>query len=95
MFLIDTDHLGIIQRETQPQYSRLLSRIQEHPPNEFFVAIISFHEQVSGWNSYINRARTPTAVVRAYAMLHQILTDFVRMSVVQVDNAAAAEFDAL
>ena len=95
MFLLDTDHLGILQRQTEPEFSRLIRRIGEHRPTDFFVPIVSFHEQVSGWNTYLHRARTPEAVVRAYVMFQQILADFARMAVAPFDAAAAVEFDAL
>jgi len=95
VFLLDTDHLGIIQRQTQPEFSRLIGRIGQHPPAVFFAPIISFHEQVSGWNAYLHRARTSEAIVRAYAMFQQILADFARMSVVPFDAPAAAAFEAL
>jgi tRNA(fMet)-specific endonuclease VapC len=65
LFLLDTDHLGIMQRQTEPEFSRLIGRIGEHQPTEFLIPIVSFHEQVSGWNAYLHRARTPEAVVRA------------------------------
>ncbi|MGD9632519.1 MAG: type II toxin-antitoxin system VapC family toxin [Pirellulales bacterium] len=95
MYLLDTDHLGIIQRQTEPEFSRLLGRIGKHQPAEFFVPIVSFHEQVSGWNAYLQRARSIESVVRAYAMFQQILVDFARMAVVPFDTPAAREFDAL
>ena len=95
MFVLDTDHLGIIQRQTQPEFSRLIVRIGQHPPAAFFAPIVSFHEQVSGWNAYLHRARTPEAVVRAYAMFQQILADFARMNVVPFDAPAVETFEAL
>jgi tRNA(fMet)-specific endonuclease VapC len=95
LYLLDTDHLGIIQRQTQPEFARLMNRIGQRSPAEFFVPIISFHEQVSGWNAYLHRARTPDGVVRAYAMFQQILLDFARMSVVPFDAVAANHFEAL
>ncbi|MEX2093033.1 MAG: type II toxin-antitoxin system VapC family toxin [Pirellulales bacterium] len=92
---MDTDHLGIIQRQTQPEFSRLIGRIGQHPPADYFAPIICFHEQVAGWNAYLHRARTPEAVVRAYAMFQQILADFARMNVVPFDPPAAEAFEAL
>ena len=32
MFLLDTDHVGIIQRLTEPAYNRLAARMAGHPP---------------------------------------------------------------
>ena len=81
MFLLDTDHIGIVQRQTTPEFPRLLSRLKAHDPTVFYISIISFHEQVVGWNAYLNRARSPEAVVRAYEMFQNILRDFATMAV--------------
>lgn len=72
-----------------------MGRIGKHRSVDFFVSIVSFHEQVSGWNAYLNRSRSSTSVVRAYSMFQQILADFARMAVLPFDGFAAAEFDHL
>ena len=95
MFLLDTDHIGIIQRRTQPEFGKLWERISRHPPHALYVPIISFHEQVLGWNAYLNRARGAAGIVRAYEMFEQILTDFAAVQVAPFDDAAAVQFDSL
>jgi len=95
VFLLDTDHLGILQDRVQPECQRLLDRIAQHPPTEFYVSIVSFHEQVVGWNAYLNRARTITGVVSAYQMFHDILADFASMQVLPFDNDAGNRFESL
>lgn len=95
MIVLDTDHIGIIQRRKEPQYSRLAARLRQPTCLDFFVTIISFHEQVSGWNRYVHRARAPEQVVRAYAMFEQILADFATQQVLPFDQAAAAAFQSL
>lgn len=39
MFLIDTDHFTILQRQTQPEFGRLWPRVARQPAAEFFVAV--------------------------------------------------------
>ena len=95
MYLLDTDHIGIFQRRTQPEFARLLARIRQRPQTEFFTPIVSFHEQVLGWNAYINRARDQEGVIRAYSMFERILADFSVAQVVPFDQAAAQVFDSL
>jgi len=89
MFLLDTDHVGILQRQTQPEFSRLMTRIAAHSSAELVVSIVSFHEQVLGWNSYIGRASDQAGVVLAYRMFQQLLTDFAKTRVLPFDAAAA------
>jgi tRNA(fMet)-specific endonuclease VapC len=95
MFLLDTDHIGIIQQQTQPEFSRLLQRMNQHQVGDFFFPIISFHEQVLGWNTYINQARASSGVIRGYLMFQQILADFGAAQVLPFDQAAANSFDSL
>ena len=66
MFVLDTDHLGILQRQTDPQCGNLTRRILQYPQASFFVTIVSFHEEVLGWNAYLSRARDASGVVRCY-----------------------------
>lgn len=94
MFLLDTDHLGVLQQRATPESGRLRARMDRHPPDAFFVSIISFHEQVAGWNAYINVAKDRSGVVRAYRMFEQILVDFAAGRVLSFDVAAADVFDA-
>jgi tRNA(fMet)-specific endonuclease VapC len=93
MYLLDTDHLGILQHETRPEFGRLTARIAEFEPSDFFVSIVSFHEQVAGWNTYLHRAKDPAGVVKAYAMFETILTrnrrDFERIPGVNVEDWTA------
>ncbi len=95
MYLLDTDHISIIQRQTEPEFSRFTARIESHHLTDFFVPIISFHEQIVGWNSYLNRATKPEAVVRAYAMFQNILADFSAMRVASFDTPSAEQFEIL
>ncbi|MBM4094099.1 MAG: type II toxin-antitoxin system VapC family toxin [Planctomycetes bacterium] len=95
MFLLDTDHLGILQDRVQPECQRLLARITRFPATAFYVSIVSFHEQIMGWNAYLNRARAITGVVSAYQMFQDILSDFVAMQVLPFDDAAGNQFETL
>jgi tRNA(fMet)-specific endonuclease VapC len=95
MFLLDTDHIGIIQGRTIPEFERLWHRMEKHDASLFFVPIISFHEQVLGWNAYIGRATGTAGVVRAYQMFERILADFSASQLRSFDNQAAAIFDSL
>jgi len=95
VFLLDTDHLGILQDRVQPECRRLVARITQFPAPAFFVSIVSFHEQVVGWNAYLNRARAITGVVSAYQMFQDILADFVAMQVLPFDDAAGTQFEML
>jgi tRNA(fMet)-specific endonuclease VapC len=95
MFIFDTDHIGIIQWQSEPEYSNLMRRISQHAATDFFVTIASFHEEILGWNAYIAGAKKIEGVVKGYSRLLQILTDFNAAQVLPFDDAAAAEFTRL
>ena len=95
MFLLDTDHVTISQQQTTPAYDRLIWRVRQHSPTDFFVSIISFHEQVMGWNAYISQAQNVTSVVRGYERLQRVLSNFSEAQVIPFDSAAASTFDDL
>ena len=95
MYLLDTDHIGVLQRRSEPEYSNLSCQLLYVPPSAVFVSIVSFHEQVAGWQAYLNRAKSSEAVIRAYAMFEQILMDFARARVAAFDAAASTKFQEL
>ena len=95
MFLLDTDHVTVSQQQSTPAYDRLIWRVRQHAPTDFFVSIISFHEQVMGWNAYISQAKDVTSVVRGYERLQRVLSNFSEAQVIPFDSAAASAFDAL
>ena len=37
MFLLDTDHLVIVQRDVQPEANRLRQRMARHNPSDFYL----------------------------------------------------------
>ena len=92
-FLLDTDHLSILQAPLSPAQTAILTRIANHPPADFAVSIISFHEQFLGAHSTVSRARTPAAVVRGYDRMVHLRTDYQAMQVIPFDGPAAMVFD--
>jgi len=93
MFLLDTDHISIIQWQTQPAYDRLVERMERL--SDFFFPIISFHEQALGANAYINKASDATGVVRGYRILQKIVAGFAEAQVLPFDDAVANVFAGL
>ena len=92
MFLLDTDHVVISQQQSMPEYDHLIQRVRQHDPSLFFVSIVSFHEQVMGWNAYISRAKDLSGVVSGYERLQRVLSNFTEAQVLAFDDAAADVF---
>ena len=95
MFLLDTDHLVIIQQATLPEFSRIAEKMAEYELVDFFVSIVTFHEQVLGWTTYLSRAKTKQSVVRAYDEFQKILVDFAALQVLPFDEASADVFETM
>lgn len=95
MYILDTDHIGILQRATGPEYVALSRRIAQYSQRDFYVTIVSFHEQFLGWNAYIARAKNEAGRVRGYRRMEQILGDFSHAQVLPFDDGAANQFDDL
>lgn len=95
MFILDTDHIGILQRADGASYELLARRIAARPQSDFHVTVVSFHEQILGWNAYIARAKEQKGIIRGYRRLEQILSDFANAQVLSFDDHAAKLFEDL
>ena len=95
ILILDTDHLTIIQRKTEPAHSRLRARLGAFPQEDVRTTIVSFEEQMRGWLSTIARSRTGDRQVAAYERLHDLLVFFGAIPVSRYDDDASAGFAAL
>lgn len=95
MFLLDTDHLVIVQRDAQPEASYLRQRMAGHSPSDFYLSVVSVHEQMLGANKYIAQARARSSVIRGYQMIESAILDYNQFHIVPFDEPAAIKFDEL
>ena len=95
MFVLDTDHISILQAKAGDDWRRLRKRLDEQPRSHFYVSIISFHEQVGGWYALLGLAAKATDTLRAYRMLERTLATFAGAQVLPFDEAAMQLFTEL
>ena len=88
-YLLDTDHISVLQLQAGPAYTTLRTRMAQHPRTDLAVSIISLHEQVLGCHTYLQRARTTREVVHGYTLLAQVLEHFTIAPVLPFDEPAA------
>jgi tRNA(fMet)-specific endonuclease VapC len=50
-YLLDTDHISIIQRRSGDSYQRLRDRMSQYPATDFALCVVNFHEQSLGANN--------------------------------------------
>jgi len=95
VYLLDTDILSIHQSERGEECERFRTHLDGVDPTLVFVSIVSFHEQVVGWNAYLKRAKKIDGLIHGYEKFERILLDFSRLNILGFDRAAAAEFNQL
>jgi len=95
MFVLDTDHLSVLEWEASTTTQRLLERLSLIAPDEAATTIINFEEQMRGWLAYLSRVRTLTQQVEAYRRLKKHLDNYRTAFVLEFDLRAATEFQRL
>jgi tRNA(fMet)-specific endonuclease VapC len=90
MYILDTDHLSLIQRNGQ-EGKRISARLSKVGNNAISVTVITYEEQVRGRLNLVSQAKTIEARVRAYQGVQQISMDYRFITVISFDNAAALE----
>jgi len=95
MYLLDTNHVTCWQYANSAEYELLRTRLERANDLDVFVSIVSFHEEIVGWNKYLARAKNSPSLVKAYSKFEQILQDFGRMQLLPFDQKAADIFDDL
>ena len=95
LYLFDSDHIAVLQRETEPDFGRLIARVRRHPKSSFYLPIVGFHEQVLGAHTYINKARKREGVIRGYELMELVLTTFQMLPSFPFDEAAADVYESL
>lgn len=94
MYILDTDHLSILERGGSAS-QRLLQRLAGVDPTQLGASIISYEEQMRGWLSYIAKARTVDRQVEAYRQLKHQLENYCTIPIIEFDRQAVQEFQHL
>ena len=92
MFLLDTDHFTFVQRPASDEFERLLRRMKRHQQTDFFVSIVSFHEQMLGCHSHLQNAKNAADVIRAFRLMNDVLATFGDSQVLPFNNSASNEY---
>ncbi len=95
MFLLDSDHLGLLQRQRGEAFERLEARIQRVSETELYIPIIAFHERMKGWSAYLAKTSTESEVIFAYGKFREILADFASVQLLDYSVSASAVYQQL
>lgn len=92
MFLLDSDHVSIIQRHTGPEYKRILEHLLLRAPESCFISIITLHEQFAGWSAYLSRAKQEEDRIYGYAQMAKMLVGFQQSQLLMYESDAVEVF---
>ncbi|HQR33384.1 MAG TPA: type II toxin-antitoxin system VapC family toxin [Blastocatellia bacterium] len=96
MYILDTDLISLLESvSTSPEAQRLRFRLASLKPEDHITTIITFEEQVRGWTAYLAQKRTMAQQVGAYRRLKNVLNRYLKLTVLEFDEAAAEEFERL
>jgi tRNA(fMet)-specific endonuclease VapC len=88
-YVLDTDHISILQRESEPAFSHLSAKLTHCSPDLVFVTIISFQEQFQGWMALLNQAASVAELIVAYRKMEELLRFFSKSQVLPYNEKAA------
>lgn len=94
MYILDTDHLSLIQRNGI-EGKRILGRLASVEEVEVAVTVITYEEQVKGRLAFLSRAKTLDEQVLAYQGLQKLAIDYSSILIVPFNRAAAIEHQRL
>ena len=94
MYILDTDHLSLIQRNGQ-EGKRILAKLAVIEEAEVVVTVITYEEQVRGRLNVLSKAKTLNEQILGYQGLQQLAVDYQSIVIVSFSHAAAVEHQRL
>ena len=91
LFVLDTDHLSLYQRNAEPLLSKLLS----HPADELAITIVTVEEQLRGRLAQITKATTAAHLNERYRWLGETVDQLARLPVLYFDDKATSLYETL
>lgn len=90
MYILDTDHLSLIQRNGQ-EGKRILAKLVTVGTVEIAVSVITYEEQIRGRLNVLSKAKTLDEKILAYQGLQKLGMDYRSIAIVPFSRAAALE----
>ena len=95
MYLLDTDHLIFCQRGLSDEADNIRNRMALHDESDFYLSVVSVHEQLMGANNAISRAKDVLAIVRGYRLIEAAMLSYNQFNILPFDQPAADQFNDL
>lgn len=95
MFVLDSDHVTLLQRATSAEAQRLRFRLSSIRPDEKFVTVITFEEQLRGWLAQIARSKSPLQQMEPSRRLEVLLKYYSAVNILSFDERVVEKFQEL
>jgi tRNA(fMet)-specific endonuclease VapC len=95
MYVLDTDHMSLLERVDSIDKQRLLNRLGRLPEGDVATSIIAFEEQIRGWTAYLSKSKSMSQHVDAYRRLRLQLNNYCSILVLDFDDRSATVFQDL
>jgi len=92
MYILDTDHMSLLERKTSHEAQRLFFRLSAINDKDYGTTIISFEEQMKGWLALLSSARTVEKQIEFYGRLKNALYRYNKIQLFDFDFQAANIF---
>ena len=94
MYILDTDHLSLLERNNADSLS-LQIRMEQVPAEQLVTTIVNYEEQMRGWLERTARAEGRERLLAAYSRLRLHIETFNGIPLLAFDAAAADELERL
>jgi tRNA(fMet)-specific endonuclease VapC len=94
MYVLDTDHISLIQRGGA-EGQRILAKLAQFREDEITVTIISYEEQIKGWFKALSAAKRREETAFGYLGLKQTARDFCAIEILSFDLTAIEQYEKL
>lgn len=95
MFVFDTDHVIVAQWDSQPEARRLRNRMSHYNEADFYLTVVSVHEQLLGAHNAISRAKSREAMTRGYRLIESAMIYYNQFNILPFDEPAFIRFENL
>ncbi len=86
LWILDTDHISLLQRNDLNVRQRLVTM----NPNEIFVTVVTFEEQMRGRLSQVKKAGSKELLISGYDALRETIEDYKSLNLLDFNEAAYA-----
>jgi tRNA(fMet)-specific endonuclease VapC len=93
MYILDTDHLSLIQRGSISG-QKILTRLS-NSQTPFATTIVTYEEQARGWLDYLSRAKVIDAQIQAYQLLQAHVLHYRSIDIIEFTPNAAQTYSQL